>query len=228
VMPKSFSAMKHRAVLGYGAQVHVVEDRNGADTRLRNLVDDYHTVDVHSFHDPFVIAGQRTVMVEFVDQVADLDIVLGPVGGGGLRSGLGLTAQALRPRMAIFACELAGALDAMESVKQNRIVSRPNPNTLADSLRTSLGELTLPMLRRHVSGFFVVEGEEIVQAKQFAYERLTLVIEPSSAVALVPLLRQEPQLVGKRVGGVLTGDNVAWLQPWPRLDSTEPMQQEGG
>jgi len=130
--------------------------------------------------------------------------------------------------MAIFACEPAGALDAMNSVKQNRIVPRPNPNTLADGLRTSLGELTLPMLRRHGTGFFAVGEEEIGQAMQFAYERLTLVIEPSSAVALVPLLRQAPQLVGKRVGVVLTGGNVAWLRPWPRLDRTEPMQQEGG
>jgi len=112
-------------------------------------------------------------MVEFVDQVADLDIVLGPVGGGGLLSGLCLAAQALRPRMAIFACELAGALDAMNSVKKNRIVPMPNPNTLADGLRTSLGELTLPMLRRHMTGFFAVGEEEIVQAMQFAYERLT-------------------------------------------------------
>ncbi len=113
----------------------------------------------------------------------------------------------------------------MDSVKQNRIVPTPNPNTLSDGLRTSLGELTIPILRRHVSGFFAVGGEEIVQAMQFAYERLKLVIEPSSAVGLVSLLRQEPQLVGNRVGGVLTGGNVAWLLPWPRLDSTETMQQ---
>jgi threonine dehydratase len=195
---------------------------------MRELVGDYQAVVVPPCNDPFVIAGQGTVMVEFVDQVADLDIVLGPVGGGGLLSGLGLAAQALRPRMAIFACELAGALDAMNSVKQNRIVPRRNPNTLADGLRTSLGELTLPMLRRHVTGFFAVGEEEIVQAIQFAYERLMLGIEPSSAVALVPLLRQEPQLVGKRVGVVLTGGNVEWLRPWPRLDRTETMQQEGG
>ena len=200
VMPKPFSAMKHRAALGYGAQVHVVEDRSCADARLRELVDDYQSVVVHPFNDPFVIAGQGTVMVEFVDQVDDLDIVLGPVGGGGLLSGLCLAAQVLRPRMAIFACELAGALDAMDSVKQNRIVPRPNPNTLADGLRTSLGELTLPIFRRHVAGFFAVGEEGIVQAMQFAYERLKLVIEPSSAVALVPLLRQELQLVGTRVG----------------------------
>lgn len=164
-------------------------------------------------------------MVEFVDQVADLDIVLAPVGGGGLLSGLCFTAQALRPRMAIFACEPAGALDAMDSAKQNRIVPMPNPNTFANGLRTSLGELTLPILRRHVTGFFVVGEEEIVQAMQFAYERLKLVIEPSSAVALAPLLRQEPQLVGKRAGVVLTGGNVERLRPWPCLDGTETMQR---
>ena len=127
--------------------------------------------------------------------------------------------------MAIFACEPAGALDTMDSVKQNRIVPMPNPNTLADRLRTSLGELSLPILHRHVMGFFVVGEEEIVQAMQFAYERLKLVIELSSAVALVPLLRHEPQLVGKRVGVVLTGGNVEWLRPWPRLDGTETMER---
>jgi threonine dehydratase len=154
--------MKHREVLGYGAQVHVVEDRSYVDARLRELVEYYQAVVVHPFHDPSVIAGQGTVMVEFVDQVGDLDIELGPVGRGGLLSGLCLAAQAPRPRMAIFACEPAGALDAMDSVKQNRMVPTPNPNTLSDGLRTSLGELTLPILRRHVSGFFAVGGEEIV------------------------------------------------------------------
>jgi threonine dehydratase len=130
--------------------------------------------------------------------------------------------------MASFACEPAGALDAMESVKQNRIVPRRNPNTLADGLRTSLGERTLPMLRRHGTGCLTVGAEEIGQAMPFASERLTLVIEPASAVAVVPLRRQAPQLVGKRVDVVLTGGHVAWWRPWPRLDSTEPLQQEGG
>lgn len=225
VMPRPFSAMKYRAVLGYGAQVHVVEDRSCADAKMRELVRDYQAVVVHPFNDPFVIAGQGTVMVEFVDQVADLDIVLAPVGGGGLLSGLCLAAQALRPRMAIFACEPACALDAMASVMQNRIIPMPNQNTLADGLRTSLGELTLPILRRHLTGFFAVREDEIAQAMQFAHERLKLVIEPSSAVALAPLLRQEPELVGKRVGVVLTGGNVEWSSPCPPLGETEAPQQ---
>jgi len=109
-MPKPFSAMKHRAVLGDGAQVHVVEDRNCAETKLRELVGDYQSVVVYPFNDPFVIADQGTVLVEFIDHVAGLDIVLAPVGGGGLLSGLCLAADALRPRRAIFACEPAGSL----------------------------------------------------------------------------------------------------------------------
>jgi threonine dehydratase len=120
--------------------------------------------------------------------------------------------------MTIFACEPTGALDTMDSVKQNRIVPMTNPNTLADGLRTSLGELTIPILRWHVTGFFVVGEEEIVQAMQFAYERLKLVIEPSSAVALAPLLWQEPQFVSKRVGVVLTGGNVEWPRPCSHQD----------
>ena len=87
--------------------------------------------------------------------------------------------------------------------------------------------MTLPILPLHVTGFFVVGEEEIVQATQFAYERLKLVIEPSSAVALAQLLRQEPQLVGERFGVVLTGGNVEWLRHWPCLDGTETMQRQG-
>jgi threonine dehydratase len=125
VMPKPFSAMKHRSVLGYGTQVHGVEDRNCADTELRDLVGDYQAVVVHPFNDPFVIASQGTVIGELVDQFDHLDIVLGPVGGGGLPSGLCLAAQALRPRMAIFAYEPASALDARS--RSSRTVSFPGP-----------------------------------------------------------------------------------------------------
>ncbi len=146
-------------------------------------------------------------MVELLDQVNDLDIVLAPVGGGGLLSGLCIAAEACRPQIKIFACEPAGALDAIESVRQNRVVPMSNPNTIADGLRTSLGNMTLPILRRYLAGFFIVEETEILQAMRFAREQLKLVIEPSSAVALAPLLRREPQLRGRRVAVVLTGGN---------------------
>jgi threonine dehydratase len=96
----------------------------------------------------------------------------------------------------------------MHSVRENRIVPMPNPRTMAEGLKTSLGDVTLPILRQHLAGFFTVEEDEIVAAMRFAFERLKLVIEPSAAVALAPLLRRESVLVGKRVGVILTGGNV--------------------
>jgi threonine dehydratase len=165
---------------------------------------------VHPFNDPLVIAGQGTIMVELLDQVNDLDTVLAPVGGGGLLSGSCIAAEACRPQIKIFACEPAGALDAIESVRQNRVVPMSNPNTIADGLRTGLGDRTVPILRRYLAGFFIVEETEILQTMRFAQEqlKLKLFIEPSGAVALAPLLRREPQLRGRRVAVVLTGGNV--------------------
>ncbi len=208
IMPRPFSSVKQRAVLDFGATVHEVEGRSQADEKLREVVQDFDARVIHPFNDPLVIAGQGTIMVELLEQVRGFDVVIAPVGGGGLLSGLCIVAEASCPHVKIFACEPAGALDAIESVKENRIVPMPHPNTMADGLRTSLGDWTLPILRRCLSGFFVVEEGEIVQAMRFAYEHLRLVIEPSSAVALAPLLRSEVRLKSKRVAVVLSGGNV--------------------
>jgi len=220
VMPKPYSSMKHQAAIDYGAIVHVAEDRIRAEVMLGKIVEDSGATIIHPFNDPLVIAGQGTIMVELLEQVSELDIVLAPIGGGGLLSGLCVAAHTCRPQMKIFACEPAGALDAVESVRQNRIVPIPSPRTIADGLRTSLGERTLPILRQHLAGFFIVQEREIVEAMRFAYEQLKLVIEPSSAVALAPLLREEPQLRGKRVAVVLTGGNAELSSLWRDLDAS--------
>lgn len=217
VMPKPFSSLKYQAVFAYGGEVHVEADRASAEKKLLELTENTRTTVVHAFNDPFVIAGQGTILVELLQQVDQLDAIVAPIGGGGLLSGLCLAASGLRPQLELFGCEPAGALDAVESVKQNRIVPMPNPHTMADGLRTSLGDRTLPILRQYVTGFFVVEESEIVRAMRFAFGRLKLVIEPSSAVALAPLLRREARLVGKRVGVVLTGGNVDLSAFWERL-----------
>ncbi len=218
VMPKPFSAMKYQGALGYGAIVHIAETRDDAEVQLRDVVENTGAMVVHPFNDPLVIAGQGTIMMELLDQVKELDAVLAPVGGGGLLSGLCIVAEACRPRMELFACEPAGAADAIQSVGQNRLVPMPNPRTIADGLRTSLGNRTLPILRRCLAGFFLVQEEEIVEAMRFARERLNLEIEPSSAVALAPLLRREPGLAAKRVAVVLSGGNVDRSSPGTALD----------
>lgn len=208
VMPEPISAFKYRAVVGCRARVWMSENRSSAEEKLQQVLEQESAVYVHAFNDPHVIAGQGTVMLEFLDQIPSLDVVVAPIGGGGLLSGLCIAGHQLQPALKVFACEPEGALDAEESIRQNRIVPMPNPKTVADGLRTSLGSKTLPILRNHLAGVFPVSEAEIVAAMRFAYETLNLVIEPSSAVALAPVLRREKDFIGKRVGVVLTGGNV--------------------
>jgi threonine dehydratase len=208
VMPQPINAFKRQAVAAHGAAIYVEHDRVQAEERATALVTEKKGAFIHPFNDPHVIAGQGTVALELLTQTGGVDAVLGPVGGGGLLSGVSIGLHGAAPDTKIYACEPAGALDAVYSVRENRIVPMTAPATIADGLRTSLGDLTLPILRDHLEGFFVVDEQEIVEAMRYAFERLKMVIEPSSAVALAPLLRGEPALRGKRVGVILTGGNV--------------------
>ncbi len=208
VMTGSVNPAKRQAVQGYGATVHDSPNHDDAERNLPALLKELDGVFIHPFNNPQVIAGQGTVMLEVFSALPDLDVVLAPVGGGGLLSGTSVAAHGLKPSLQLYACEPTGALDALYSVRENRVMPMTNPCTIAEGLRTSLGELTLPILRQHLAGFFPVEEEEIRQAMRFIFERLKIVIEPSSAVAVAPLLRREPALAGKRVGVILTGGNV--------------------
>jgi threonine dehydratase len=219
VMTGVANPLKRRAVEGYGATIHDAPDHEQASRDLPALLDRLGGVFIHPFNDPRVIAGQGTAMLELLTAVPDLDAVLAPVGGGGLLAGTCVVAHGLSPALRVYACEPAGALDALHSVRENRVVPMTAPRTMAEGLRTSLGDITLPILRRHLAGFFVVEEDEIVPAMRFAFERLKLVVEPSAAVALAPLLRREPELVGKKVGVIVTGGNVdpsAWFDRFPQ------------
>lgn len=202
------SLVKRQAILAYQARLHEASDHLEAERKLPGLLDELNGVYIPPFNHPHVIAGQGTILLEFLADTPDLDVLLAPVGGGGLLSGLCIAAHHLKPSLRLFACEPVGALDALHSVHENRIVPMTAPQTIAEGLRTSLGDLTLPILRQHLSGFFPVEEDEILQAVRFAFERLKIVIEPSAAVALAPLLKPRAELIGKRVGVVITGGNV--------------------
>ena len=218
VMPEPVNPIKRAAVQEYGGIVHIPADPRDAESFSRDLVRELQGEWIEAFNDPDVIAGQGTAALELLAQVEQLDVLLGPIGGGGLLSGTCLAAHGLNPKIQVYACEPAGALDAMYSVKENRIVPQEDPHTIAEGLRTSVGTLTLPILREHLAGFFVVEEQEIVNAMRYVYERMKLVIEPAGAVAVAPLLRQEPALHNKRVGVIISGGNVdlsryfEWLQ----------------
>ena len=220
IVPKPYVTRKQLAIAQHGAHVIVVENRAAADQALHETIAHENAWQIHAFNDPHVIAGQGTILLELLQQVSDLDIVLGPVGGGGLLSGLCITAHHLNPRLLLYACEPLGAADVIESIRQNRVVPMTNPRTVADGLRTSLGSRTLPILRRHLTDVFLVSEDEILGAMRFSQETLKLAIEPSSAVALAPLLRREPALVGRRVGVILTGGNVDLDSFWPSVTRT--------
>jgi len=212
VMPMPLNPFKLAAVQGYGATVHQVGTREEGDRLVHDLMVQTNGRFVHAFNDPHVIAGQGTATLEILEAHPDLDVLLAPVGGGGLLSGTCLAAHGVNPAIKVYACEPALALDAINSIQENRIIPPSRTDTMAEGLRTSLGDLTLAILRKHLEGFFIVEEREIVQAMQVVFERLKIVIEPSSAVALAPVLRGESALQGKRVGVIITGGNIDLLQ----------------
>lgn len=211
VMPRPINPLKLAAVEGYGATLHQVPTSREGEGLARDLVTQMHGRFIHAFNDPHVIAGQGTATLEFLETHPDLEVLLGPVGGGGLLSGTCVAAHGVNPAIKVYACEPVCALDAVQSVRANRVVPPSRTDTIAEGLRTSLGDLTLALLRKHLEGFFIVEEQEIVHAMRVAFERLKIVIEPSSAVALAPLLRGEPTLQGKRVGVIITGGNIDLL-----------------
>ena len=222
VMHAPINPIKRAAVTGYGATIHEAPDRRDVEELLRDVLQRHAGHYVHAFNDPRVVAGQGTCMLEFLGSMPDLEVVLAPVGGGGLLSGTCLAAHGLKPSLQLYACEPTGALDAMHSVRENRIVAMEHPATIAEGLRTTLGDVTLPILREHLAGFYTVEEGEIVQALRFAFERLKMVIEPSAAVALAPLLRREPALAGKKVGVILTGGNVDLSSYFEEIHAAPP------
>jgi threonine dehydratase len=164
---------------------------------------------IHPFNDADVIAGQGTATWELMQAEPFLDAILAPVGGGGLLSGACLAAHGLNSGVKVYGCEPRQALDARLSLQRGYVVQPDSTDTIAEGLRTSLGEFTFGVLRDHVEEIFVVEEEEILAAMRMAFERLHLVLEPSSAVALAPLLRGESFLANRRVGVILSGGNIS-------------------
>jgi threonine dehydratase/serine racemase len=211
VMPRNAAGVKRRAVEGYGA--HVVECEptlSARESTASRLLADTGASFVPPYDHADVIAGQGTVALEFLQAIPDLDLLVAPIGGGGLMSGLCVAARELRPRLRLVAAEPAGADDAWRSLQAGSVVPQENPQTIADGLLTSLGNLTWPIVRDHVERVVRVDDEQIVAAMRFVWERAKLLIEPSAAVAVAAVLHDEfrPLAAGKRVGVVLSGGNA--------------------
>lgn len=211
VMPRTASPVKRRAVEGYGGQVIVCEPTLEArETTAAQVLRDTGGTLIPPYDHADVIAGQGTAALEFLEQEPRLEVLVAPVGGGGLISGLALAARELNPRLQVIAAEPAGADDAARSKAAGHKIPQTAPRTIADGLLTSLGELTWPVVRDVVQQVITVSEESIVHGMRLLWERAKLFVEPSSAVALAAVLTDEFRAIarGHHVGIVLSGGNV--------------------
>ena len=216
VMPKNAPAVKVAAVKGYGGKITFCEPTLKArETTLAKVVKETGAVFIHPYNDYRIIAGQATVALELLAEVPELDIVMTPVGGGGLLSGTALTVKYLSPQIDVIAAEPAGADDACRSFQTGRIIPSIHPQTIADGLLTSLGDKTFAIIRKYVNDIVTVNEEAIVQAMRLIWERMKIVIEPSAAVPFGALLEKKIDPAAKRIGIILSGGNVDLERlPW--------------
>ncbi len=221
VMPKNAPGVKCRAVESYGGKITYCEPNvtARAETAAR-IQAETGAVMVHPYDDNRIIAGQATAAKELLEEVPDLEAVLSPVSGGGLLSGTCLGAKGLRPEVRVYGCEPERADDANRSLKSGALQALETSDTIADGLRASLAPRTFAILQKQADGIVLVSEEEIVATMKLVWERLKIVIEPSSAVALAPLLRsgglQEIGMAGRsegdrpKIGVIFSGGNVEW------------------
>jgi len=209
VMPENAPEIKKKAVKGYGGEIIECEATLEArETTLEKVVAKTGATFLHPYNDYQVIQGQGTAAMELIEEHADLDYIITPVGGGGLLSGTALAAYHFSPKTKVIAGEPFGADDAWQSFEKGELVPQTNPQTIADGLRTSLGDKTFPIIKELVEKIIRVEEEVIISAMQLIWERMKLVVEPSSAVALAALLKEKQKFKGTKVGVILSGGNV--------------------
>lgn len=208
VMPRTAPEIKKRGVLGYGGEIFECEPTLQArEATLAEVIKKTGATEIHPFNNYDVIAGQATAAKEFFEEVGPLDVIMAPVGGGGLLSGTALAAKYFSPNTLVIAGEPTGSDDAYRSLKSGKI-EQAQSNTIADGLLTSLGDKTFPIIQENVKEIITVTDDEIIDALRLVWERMKIIIEPSCAVPLAALLKEKERFTGKRVGIILSGGNV--------------------
>jgi threonine dehydratase len=218
VMPSNSSKAKVRAVDGYGGHLTFCEPTQAArEAACARIIAATGATLVHPYENEAVIAGQGTAAVELLEDAGALDLILCPVGGGGLLAGTSLAARALQAGIRIVATEPAGAGDTARSFQAGHIVPLEKAETIADGLRTTIGRPNFEIARRLVDDVVTVSEESIVAAMRAIWESLKIVVEPSAAVPYAAVLEGKVNVAGKRVGLILTGGNVDLDDlPWLR------------
>lgn len=209
VMPKEAPEVKKKAAADYGARItYCGIDEQDRENTLRAVVERTGSTFIHPYNNSRIIAGQATAALEFLEQVPELDIIITPVGGGGLLSGTALTAAAMELGTGVLGAEPAGADDAYQSMLAGRIIPVINPNTIADGLKTSLGKLTFPIIQQYVSEIITVDDDLIINSMRLIMERMKIVVEPSAVLPLAVLLARPADFKGRKVGLIISGGNV--------------------
>jgi threonine dehydratase len=209
VMPSNAPRIKIDAVRGYGGIITFCEPTlESRESTAHKIIGETGATFIHPYNDYLIIAGQGTAALELMEEIPDLDFILAPVGGGGLLSGTAIAATGLKSQIRVIGCEPKNADDACRSKKAGHIIPSENPDTIADGLRTSLGDKTFPIIRDMVDDILLATEGEIVTAMRHTFERMKIVVEPSAAVPLAVLLSCQLPVADKKVGVILSGGNV--------------------
>jgi len=217
VMPRNAPASKKNAVLDYGGLVYECEPTAAArEAAFARVQQETGCEFIHPYDDPRVIAGQATCALELLEEVEGLDVVIAPISGGGLMSGTCLSVRSLAPGATIYGAEPEQADDANRSLKAGRLITEITGQTIADGLRMPLRPTTWRFISAHVADIFTVSEQEIATATKLVWERMKIVIEPSSAVPLAAILKNREAFAGRRVGVIVSGgnldlDHLPWL-----------------
>jgi len=216
VMPNNAPSVKKNAVAGYGGLITFCEPTLEArESTLERIRLETGATVVHPYNDERVIAGQGTAALELLEDIPDLDVIIAPVGGGGLLSGTSIAATELKKGIRVIAGEPEMADDAFRSMQAGKIIPSVNPKTIADGLLTSLGTLTFPIVRERVEQIVTVSEAGIIESMKYVWERAKIIIEPSSAVAVGVLWEKKIDLSGLKVGVIISGGNVDLEKlPW--------------
>ena len=216
VMPENSSKVKIAAVKNYGGEITFCEaNLDSREKTLEKIINKTQAVEIHPYNNYKIIAGQATATKELIEDVESLNVIMAPVGGGGLLSGTALATYYFSPGTKVIAAEPLQADDAYRSFYQKKFIPSINPNTIADGLLTSLGSLTFPIICEYVNEIMTVSEESIIKAMKLIWERMKIIIEPSSAVPLAAIIENRKYFENKRIGIIISGGNIDLNKiPW--------------
>lgn len=209
VMPKSAPRVKKEAVTGYGGLIQLCENTNEARQSMADkIAAETGATFLHPSNDYEVILGQGTAALELLEEQPDLDCIVVPVGGGGLAAGTIIAAQNYGKNCKVYGAEPKNVDDAYRSLKSGKIEYNQSLNTIADGLKTHLGDINFPILQRGIEEIILIEEEEIMPAMKLIWERMKIIIEPSCSLPLAAILKEKTLFKNKNVGVILSGGNV--------------------